>query len=307
MTRTRVGIDLGGTKIAGIAMSASGEVIRTTRTDTPRNDYAATIGAIARMVADLSAGEPCHVGVGMPGSVSRLTGRVQNANSTWINGRHLQDDLEAALDQPVRLANDANCLALSEAHDGAAAGAASVFGVIAGTGCGGAMVIDGKLVEGRHAISGEWGHNPLPWPSPDEYPGPACWCGRHGCLETWVSGPALASDHASVTGPILTSEQIAAAASIGDADANATLDRHLSRMARGLAHVINLLDPHVIVIGGGLVQLPGLVSRLPGAIAPYVFADAVDITVKAAQHGPESGVRGAARLWDDATSARIQP
>ena len=301
MSALRIGIDLGGTKIAGIAMSRGGEMVRTVRVATPRNDYDATIASICAMVARLASGEDCHIGVGMPGSVSRITARVQNANSTWINGRTFQHDLETALARPVRLANDANCLALSEAHDGAASGAPSVFGVIAGTGCGGALVIDGKLVEGRHAIAGEWGHNPLPWPQPAELPGPACWCGRHGCLETWISGPALAADHQRTTGKNLSSEQIAANALAGHAQAVATMDRHLSRMARGLAHVVNLLDPHVIVIGGGLVQLPGLVEQLPAAMAPFVFADAVDITVKAAQHGPESGVRGAARLWDDAT------
>jgi fructokinase len=203
--------------------------------------------------------------------------------------------------------NDANCFALSEATDGAGQDHAVVFGVILGTGCGGSLVVNGMLVQGRHSIGGEWGHNPLPWPREDEQPGPACWCGRRGCLETWISGPALARDHLANTGETLEAEAIAAKVLAGDAGAQASLDRHLERAARGLAHVINISDPDVIVIGGGLVDLPGLVERLPAAIAPHVFADAVDIQVRAAQHGAASGVRGAARLWDDETSIGRAP
>jgi fructokinase len=296
----RIGIDVGGTKIAGVVMDEAGRELETRRILTPRGDYEGVVRAIAAMVDELAGavGGSVTVGIGMPGSVSPLTGLVQNANSTWINSRPFQQDLEAATGQPVRLANDANCLALSEAFDGAGRGAGSVFGVILGTGCGGSLVVNGMLVEGRHSIGGEWGHNPLPWLQDCERPGPACWCGRHGCIETWVSGPALARDHLAATGEALDAEDIARRATAGDAGAKASLDRHLDRTGRGLAHVINIVDPHVIVIGGGLVDLPGLVERLPAAIAPHVFADAVDIQVRAAQHGPASGVRGAARLWD---------
>ncbi len=296
----RIGIDVGGTKIAGVVMDEAGRELETRRIPTPRGDYEGVVRAIAAMVDELAGavGGSVTVGIGMPGSVSPLTGLVQNANSTWINSRPFQQDLEAATGQPVRLANDANCLALSEAFDGAGRGAGSVFGVILGTGCGGSLVVNGMLVEGRHSIGGEWGHNPLPWLQDCECPGPTCWCGRHGCIETWVSGPALARDHLAATGEALDAEDIARRATAGDAGAKASLDRHLDRTGRGLAHVINIVDPHVIVIGGGLVDLPGLVERLPAAIAPHVFADAVDIQVRAAQHGPASGVRGAARLWD---------
>jgi fructokinase len=297
----RIGIDLGGTKIAGVLMDAAGRELRSLREPTPRGDYAGVIRVISTMVSSLAgtAGSPVTVGVGIPGSVSPITGLVQNANSTWINGKSFQNDLETALGRPVRLANDANCLALSEARDGAGTDAASVFGVILGTGCGGGLIVNGQLIGGRHSVGGEWGHNPLPWAHDDELPAPECWCGGRGCMETWVSGPALARDHAAITGEALTGEEIASRGQAGDAAAQATLDRHLDRTARGLAHVVNVVDPEVIVIGGGLVDLPGLVERLPAAIAPYVFADAVDIKVKAANHGPASGVRGAARLWDD--------
>lgn len=305
----RIGIDVGGTKIAGVLMDTAGLEVESRRVATPRGDYDGVVRVIAAMVKDLAgvAGGPVTVGIGMPGSVSPLTGLVQNANSTWINARPFQRDLESAIGQPVRLANDANCLALSEAFDGAGHGARSLFGVILGTGCGGSLVVNRTLVQGRHSIGGEWGHNPLPWPRDDEHPGPACWCGRHGCLETWISGPALARDHLAVTGEALEVEDIAAHAQAGDAGAQASLDRHLDRTARGLAHVINITDPDVIVIGGGLVDLPGLVERLPATIAPHVFADAVDIQVRAAQHGAASGVRGAARLWDDETGIGSAP
>ncbi|MEO1160291.1 MAG: ROK family protein [Pseudomonadota bacterium] len=296
----RIGIDLGGTKIAGIAIADDDEVLASARVPTPRGDYSASVSAISDMVSELAAKAKTRdysVGIGMPGSVSPMTGKVQNANSTWINGRHFQSDLEAALDCRVRLANDANCLAVSEACDGAGKAAASVFGVILGTGCGGGLVVNGTAVSGHHCIGGEWGHNPLPWAEGPELPGPACWCGRSGCLETWLSGPGLSNDHHTRTGKQLPAEQIAVNAGAGDADAIATLARHLDRCGRGLAHVVNIFDPEIIVLGGGLSGLDGLVDRLPGAIAPYVFADAVDIRVEAAMHGPESGVRGAARLW----------
>lgn len=296
----RIGIDLGGSKIAGIAIGDNDKVLAVARVPTPRGDYSGSIAAISAMVselADISKTTDYSVGIGMPGSISPLTGKVQNANSTWINNQHFQSDLEAALNRSVRLANDANCLAVSEAYDGAGHGAASVFGVILGTGCGGGLVVNGTAISGRHSISGEWGHNPLPWAKGSELPGPACWCGRTGCLETWLSGPALSNDHFAWTGIELPAEQIGFDAGAGDGDAIATLFRHMDRCGRGLAHVINIFDPEVIVLGGGLSGLNGLVERLPAAIAPYVFADAVDIRVEAARHGPESGVRGAARLW----------
>ena len=296
----RIGIDLGGTKIAGIAISPEDEVLAVARIPTPRGDYTGSISAICAMVEELAetAGTSKYtVGIGIPGSVSPLTGRVQNANSTWINGQHFQNDIESALGSDVRLANDANCLAVSEAHDGAGSDASSVFGVILGTGCGGGLVIDKVALAGRHNIGGEWGHNPLPWARESEVPGPLCWCGRYGCLETWLSGPALSNDHLVWTGVEKPAEEIGFDAGNGDAAAIATLDRHLDRCARGLAHVINIFDPDIVVVGGGLSGLYGLVERLPQAIASYMFAPAASVRVEAARHGPESGVRGAARLW----------
>ncbi len=298
----RIGIDLGGTKISVVVLTAEGETLFHDRRPTPRHDYDGVIRAIAELVeaAERAAGAdaPLPVGIGMPGSISPVTGRVQNANSTWLNGRPFPEDLQRALGRPVRLANDANCLALSEAADGVAAGAKTVFGVILGTGCGGGLVHEGRIIAGHNRIGGEWGHNPLPWPQEDEWPGPECWCGRRGCLETWISGSGLQRDFAAVTGRHLSGEEIVAAARDGDAEARAALERHADRLARGLAHVINLFDPEVIVIGGGLSALPGLVEGLPARIRPHVFADDPRIDVRRAMHGPDSGVRGAARLWD---------
>jgi fructokinase len=225
------------------------------------------------------------------------SGLVQNANSTWLNGRHFSRDLEARLGRAVRLANDANCFALSEAVDGAGADAPSVFGVILGTGCGGGLVFRGGLIDGPLGIGGEWGHNPLPWATPAEHPGPKCWCGRNGCMEAWVSGPGLESDHARATGESLTSEAIAARAAGGDPAAMATLDRHAGRLARGLAHVVNIFDPHVIVLGGGLSNLSHLYDALPERIGPHLFAGHPRVTVKRPRWGDASGVRGAAWLW----------
>lgn len=298
----RIGIDLGGTKIEGVVLDAADRERARLRIPTPRQDYRATIAAIAGLVARLeqAAAERgrAPVGIAIPGSISPATGRMQNANSTWLNGMPLDRDLASALARPVRLANDANCFALSEATDGAGMGAPSVLGVILGTGCGGGLVVGGRLVDGPHGIGGEWGHNPLPRPAPDEVPGPPCWCGRHGCMETWVSGPALAADHARVNGGALTGEEIAARAAGGDVAAQATLQRHADRLARGLAHVVNILDPHVIVLGGGLSKLAHLYEALPGLVAPHVFADAPRVRVLPPRWGDASGVRGAARLWD---------
>jgi len=295
----RIGIDLGGTKIAGVALDPRGEPVAEHRAPAPREDYAATIGAIADMVGLLEAraGAGASVGVGMPGSLAPTTGLVQNANSTWINGQPFGRDLEARLGRPVRLANDANCFALSEAVDGAGAGARCVFGVIIGTGCGGGIVLEGRIVDGPRGIGGEWGHNPLPWPTPDESPGPQCWCGRQGCMETWVSGSGLEADHARATGRRLSAEAIAERAATGDAAAQAALDRHAHRLARGLAGVVNVIDPDVIVLGGGLSQLGHIYAALPGLVAPHVFAADARVVVKPPRWGDAGGVRGAAWLW----------
>ncbi|MGI9387069.1 MAG: ROK family protein [Methyloligellaceae bacterium] len=298
----RIGIDLGGTKIAGIALGASDVVLAETRKLTPQGDYKATITTIAGIVATLSqqAAGPYSIGIGIPGSQSPVDRRIQNANSTWLNGQRFQDDLERALDQPVRLANDANCFALSEATDGNAADGKTVFGVILGTGCGGGIVVDGRIVDGPRGIGGEWGHNPLPSPQPSEIPGPPCWCGRNGCMETWVSGPAVAADHARENGdgtPQLTAEEIAALAETGPAAAQATITRLADRLARGLAAVTNILDPDVIVLGGGLSSIAALYETVPELMRPHIFADHTDIDIRPPKWGPASGVRGAARLW----------
>jgi fructokinase len=300
----RIGIDLGGTKIAGLVFDRRNRVIAETRRPAPRDDYASTIGAVTDVIAELEhrigdvpdAGR-ASIGIGMPGSVSPVSELVQNANSTWINGRPFGRDLEAALGRAVRLANDANCFALSEAEDGAGRGASSVFGVIIGTGCGGGVVVSGRLVEGPHAMTGEWGHTPLPWVGADEVPGPRCWCGRHGCMETWVSGTGLAADHARVTGQHATGEAIVAAASTGDAAARASLERHADRLARGLAMIANILDPEVVVLGGGLSQLVHLYEALPKLMTRHMFTDHPKPVICPPVWGDASGVRGAARLW----------
>lgn len=300
--RPRIGIDLGGTKIAAIALTPGGETLAYSRIASPAGDYGATLEAILRITREIEsrAGGGGSIGIGMPGSISPATGRVQNANSTWLNGRPLDRDVEARLGQPVRFANDANCFALSEAADGAAAGADTVFGVILGTGCGGGIVRGGALLDGPRGIGGEWGHTPLPWAVREEFPGPRCWCGLRGCLETWVSGPALARDHKLHTGQERDAHAIAASAASGDADARETLDRHASRLARGLAAIANILDPDVIVLGGGLSDMPHLYEMLPRLAAPHIFADSKALKIRPPRHGGDSGVRGAARLWDEA-------
>ena len=295
----RLGIDLGGTKIEGAVLDRAHRKIAGERIKSPHNDYAATISAITGLVRKLSSeagGEP-SVGVGIPGSLAPRTGLVQNANSTWLNGKPLKTDLEAVLKRQVRFANDANCFALSEATDGAGVGGRTVFGVILGTGCGGGIVIDGKLVEGARAIGGEWGHTPLPWPSHAELDHPPCWCGRSGCMETWVSGPALAAEYAGVTGKPASGEEIVICARAGEPAALAALERHASRLARGLAQVVNIIDPDVIVLGGGLSNLSHLYEELPRLMAPYVFANDRQVEVQPPRWGDASGVRGAAWLW----------
>lgn len=296
----RLGIDLGGTKIAAVVLDDAGDVCWQARQDTPQHDYPATVSALAAIVddAESAVGSRCTVGVGMPGAVSPATGLVKNANSTWLNGRPFQADLEARLQRPVRCANDANCLAVSEAVDGAAAGADVVFGVIVGTGTGGGLVVNGRVVTGANAIAGEWGHNPLPWPTPAELPGPRCYCGRSGCLETWLSGPGMAADFQRATGRVATAEAISTAASGGDDPARQAVERWMERLARGLASVINLLDPDVIVVGGGLSHIRRLYDEVPRLWAPWVFSDRVDTRVVPARFGASSGVRGAAWLWE---------
>lgn len=297
----RIGIDLGGTKIEAVALAADGRAWERRRIAAPQGDYDRSIAAIVGLVGELErgTGQRGTVGVGIPGAISPATGLVKNANSTWLIGHPLGDDLSRALGRPVRLANDANCFALSEASDGAATGAPVVFGVILGTGTGGGVVIDGRIIEGRNLIAGEWGHNPLPAPSDDERPGPPCYCGRRGCIETFLSGPGLRRDHHAATGDDMAAVEIAARADAGDAGAIASLARYEDRLARALASVINILDPHVIVLGGGLSNLTRLYSTVPALWAPHVFSDRVETTLVRAMHGDASGVRGAAWLWEN--------
>lgn len=296
----RIGIDLGGTKIAGVVLADDGRILEEKRIPAPRQDYAASVQAVAGLVGALQGtrAEVCTIGIGMPGSISPRTGLVQNANSVWLNGRAFHRDVEAAIGRPVRVANDANCFALSEAVDGAGQGARSVFGVIIGTGCGGGLVFGGSIIEGPRSIGGEWGHTPLPWATAQEHPGALCWCGRAGCMETWLSGTGLEQDHARVTGEAITGVEIAARAKAGDASAQASLGRHASRLARGLALIANIFDPDVIVLGGGLSNLDHLYRVLPGLAAPYVFSDAAPLDIRPPRWGDASGVRGAAWLWD---------
>lgn len=296
----RIGIDLGGSKIEAIAIGADGAELFRRRIPAPRDDYTATIEAIADLVEDIDErlGARGSVGVGIPGAISPASGLIKNANSTWIIGRPLQDDLQRRLGRPVRLANDANCFALSEAADGAGADARVVFGVILGTGVGGGVVVDGSVLNGPNAIAGEWGHNPLPWPVGDERPGPPCYCGRAGCIETFLSGPGMARDHREATGDPLPPEAIVARAGQGDPVCEATLARYVERLARGLASVINVLDPDVIVLGGGLSRLAQLYDSVPRIWTRFVFSDRVDTKLVPPRHGDSSGVRGAAWLWD---------
>jgi fructokinase len=293
----RIGVDLGGTKIEAVALDDRGALRARRRVPTPRDDYDGTVRAIAGLVAALEeeTEERGTVGVGMPGAISPATGLVKNANSTWLIGRRLEEDLARLLERPVRLANDANCFALSEAVDGAAVGARVVFGVIVGTGTGGGVVVDGRVLTGPNAIAGEWGHNPLPWPRADEWPGPACYCGKTGCVETFLSGPGLARDY---PGGGLSPVEIVARAGSGEAAAEAAVLRYEDRMARALATVVNVLDPDVIVLGGGMSQIARLYDDVPRRWGAYVFSDRVDTRLVPPRHGAASGVRGAAWLWE---------
>ncbi len=304
----RIGVDVGGTKIEAIALSAAGAEIARRRVTTPP-DYLPLVDAIAALVRELerAAGEVGTVGVGIPGAVVPHTGLVKNANSVWLNGRPLGRDLEARLDRPVKLMNDANCFAISEATDGAAAGAHVVFGVILGTGVGGGIVVDGRILMGANLIAGEWGHNPLPWPRADEWPGPPCYCAKRGCVEAWLSGPGFERDHVEHTGRALPSRDIVRAAGGGDADAAATLARYHDRLARALVSLIHVLDPDVIVLGGGMSDIPGLPEAAHALLPRYLFAagagsDPVATRIVRAAHGAASGVRGAAWLWPAGSS-----
>ena len=302
----RVGIDLGGTKIEALALGRGGRELLRRRVATPTGNYEGTLDAVAQLIGELEreTGERGTVGVGIPGTISPATGVVKNANSVCLIGHTLDKDLERRLGRPVRLANDADCFALSEATDGAGAGAKGVFGVILGTGVGSGLVYDGRLIQGPNAIAGEWGHNPLPWPRiwphGDERPGPSCYCGRSGCIETFLSGPGLARDHQAATGEVKSPAEIAAAADADEAAASASLDRYIDRLARALAGVINIFDPHVIVLGGGMSKVARLYEEVPRRWGAWVFSDRVDTKLLPPVHGDSSGVRGAAWLWPEA-------
>ena len=299
----RIGIDLGGTKIEGIALGDDGAELHRRRVATPRA-YEPTLDALAGLVREIERATNATgtVGLGIPGTIVPATGLVKNANSTWLNGRPLGVDLQARLARPVRVMNDANCFALSEAADGAGAGADVLFGVILGTGVGGGIVVGGRCLIGANQIAGEWGHNPLPWAAPDEYPGPPCYCGRAGCIETYLSGPGLERDHEAHSGRAWSTREIVRAAG-DDAAARGALARYHDRLARGLASVIDVLDPDVIVLGGGMSNLPGLADAAQAAIGHYVFSDSVATRVLPNRHGDSSGVRGAAWLWPVRDSA----
>ncbi len=292
----RFGLDLGGTKMEAIVLDSNGQTSWRERRPTPADNYDEIIATIASLVeeAEIRCGTNLNVGIGMPGSLSPKTGRVRNSNTQSLNDRAIKQDLEARLKRDIRFANDANCFALSEAKDGAGSGAQSVFGVIIGTGCGGGLVFDGKLQDGVNGVGGEWGHNPLAAPNADEVPGPPCYCGRHGCNEVWISGSGFARDHAAVTGENLRAEQIIAA---DTPQAKASFERLCDRLARALGAVINLVDPEVIVLGGGLSNVDALYERIPEIWQRYIFSDVIETKLVKNQHGDSSGVRGAAWLW----------
>ena len=295
----RIGIDLGGTKIEAIALSASGSILARLRVATPKDNYELTVRAIVDLVSAIEKelGASGTVGIGTPGAISPATRLIKNANSTALIGHALDKDLSSALGREVRLSNDANCFALSEAVDGAAAGAEIVFGVIIGTGTGGGIAIRGRILTGVNAIAGEWGHNPIPWPRQEELPGPQCYCGRQGCLETFLSGPGLSRDFRDATGEHLDPPEIVRLAKASNQEAEACLSRYEDRLARGLAHVINILDPDVIVLGGGMSNIQRLYQRIPRLWNQYVFSDRVDTKLVRPIHGDSSGARGAAWLW----------
>jgi fructokinase len=295
----RIGVDLGGTKTEAIALDERGEPLIRRRVPTRRETYEAVVQTVADLVAGIESklGRHGTVGAGTPGAISPATGTIKNANLTVLNGRALDRDLSDALDREVRITNDANCLALSEATDGAATGQGTVFGVILGTGVGGGITVHGKIVTGPNAIGGEWGHNPLPWPELDEQPGADCYCGLRGCIETWLSGPGMAAEYTRVTGVRKDPREIVEATRAGEEQAAAALDRYIDRLARGLASIINVLDPHVIVLAGGMSQIEEIYDGVTARWDRYVFSDRVDTPLVEAAHGDSSGVRGAAWLW----------
>ena len=295
----RIGIDLGGTKIEGVALANDGRELARMRLPTPRNSYADTIAALCEIVGELETrtGETGSVGIGTPGAISPATGLIKNSNSTCLNHMPFNVDIEEALKRPVRIANDADCFALSEATDGAGAGAPTVFGVILGTGVGGGLVVNGRLLQGPNAIAGEWGHNPLPWPLPDEMPGPDCYCGKKGCIESWNSGPAFEAEYNAFEKKDRCAEEIIVAARNGERPAKTALWRYSDRLARALATVINIVDPHIIVLGGGMSNTDELYTEVPSRWGAYVFSDRVDTKLVRNMHGASSGVRGAAWLW----------
>ncbi len=300
----RIGIDVGGTKIEGMLLDPQGVELTRRRVETPRHDYDQTLGAVVELVDGIEReyAIKARVGIGIPGTLSRATGLVKNANSIWLNGQSLHQDLSRSLGRPVRLANDADCFTLSEATDGAGAGAQSVFGVILGTGVGGGLCWGRKLLTGPNGITGEWGHNPLPWPQDDERPGPECYCGKRGCVETFLSGPGLQREFFQISGKDLSPSNIGAKALEGDQEAEEALQRYEHRLARGLATIINVLDPEVIVLGGGMSNLERIYEHVPGLWGTWVFSDEVDTRLVQAAHGDSSGVRGAAWLWPSSSS-----
>lgn len=297
----RLGVDLGGTKIEIVALAPGGRELMRRRIATPREDYGGILRCVAALVRDAEQelGERGSVGVGTPGSISRATGLLRGSNSTCLNAKPIKTDLEALLGREVRISNDANCFALSEASDGAGSGMDTVFGVILGTGVGGGIVVRGKVLVGANAIAGEWGHNPLPWPDDDERPGGPCFCGHSGCIETFLSGPGLERDHFAVTGERLTSSDVEAKAANGDAGCERTMRRYEQRLARSLASVINIVDPDAIVLGGGMSNIERLYAAVPALWEKWVFSDRVDTVLVRNAHGDSSGVRGAAWLWPD--------
>jgi len=295
----RIGVDLGGTKIEFVALERDGDELHRHRIATPRHDYGGTVHAIAEGVKEIEKklARSATVGVGIPGTVSTKTGLVKNANSTWLNGKPFHKDLSHALAREVRCANDANCLAVSEATDGAGAGKHIVFAVILGTGCGGGIAVDGRVHSGLNGVAGEWGHNTLPWMRAEEFPGPPCYCGKNGCIETWISGTGLEKDFERATNLALHGPEILVRSAVSDPQALAALERFEDRLARGLAGVINLLDPDVIVMGGGASQIPRIYKNVPARLKEYVFGKEADTPMLPAKHGDSSGVRGAAWLW----------
>lgn len=297
--KIRIGVDLGGTKIEFVALECDGRELHRHRVATPREDYERTVHAIKEGVESVedTLGRTGTVGVGIPGTISQITHTVKNANSTWINGRPFDRDVSAALHRDVRCANDANCLAVSEATDGAGAGKRVVFSVVLGTGCGGGLAIDGRVHNGRNGVAGEWGHTTLPWMRADEYPGPECYCGYRGCIETWISGTGLEADYERATKTKLRGKEIIVRCEAGEVAALACLARYEDRLTRSLAQMVNILDPDIIVLGGGVSQVPRLYKDVPQRLKEYVFGREADTPVVVAKHGDASGVRGAAWLW----------